>query len=173
MNIKYGFAFVFVLAILLAASSLFFRSRSEPPPLDSLDLAADQLTSSEGIKSQETESIPDERNMSEQALDGETGASETEDIVEEPESNLESVFMNLAQEMAKRGYAKGLSDCIESQFRENQGIENPKDLDTMLRVCDNQFKVEPTQSQQIREVVVQAITKAQTRGDEVGKTTAQ
>ena len=175
MNIKYGFAFVFVLAILLAASSFFFRNRSEPSQPDPRDLAADQALSVPNSQAHEAESIADESGISEPTMDGDPGASAApaDETSEEPESNLESVFMNLAQEMAKRGYAKGLSDCIESQFRENQGIENPKDLDTMLKVCDAQFKVEAKQSQQIREVVVQAITKAQARDEEGEKTSIQ
>jgi hypothetical protein len=94
----------------------------------------------------------------------------TEDVTEEPESNLEIVFMTLTQEMAKRGYAQGLSECIEGQFRENHGVENPKDLDTMLQVCEAPFKVEPEQKQQIREVVLQSIAKAQNRTEELDKT---
>lgn len=174
MNLKYGLGFILVLAILLAASSLFFRNRSEPEPVDPLEFAAAERAELDTkIKAQEAESIATERGINEQMLDGEINATGSDDVIEEPESNLEIVFMNLTQEMARRGYARGLSECIESQFRENQGIENPKDLDAMLQICDSQFKVEPPQSQQLREVVLQAIAKAQNRPEETDKTSVQ
>lgn len=163
-NLKFGLGFILALSIILAASSLFFRNRQSTDPLDPMDVAAQQSLG-DRTKAQEAESISSERGINEQNLDGESSAND-EEVAEEPESNLESVFVNLTQEMAKRGYAKGLSDCIESQFRENQGIENPKDLDGMLKICEGQFKIAPQQTQQIREVVVQAIAKAQTKAEE-------
>ena len=163
-NLKFGLGFILGLAILLAASSLFFRNRPDPVPLDALDVAAEQAPNPR-VKAQEAESVSNERHADEETLDG-ASASANEEVAEEPESNLESVFVNLTQEMSKRGYAKGLSECIESQFRENQGIENPKDLDAMLQICDSQFKVDAKQSLQIREVVLQAIAKAQSKADE-------
>lgn len=167
-NVKFGLGFILILAVVLAASSLFFGGRGEPEPTDSLSLTDEALPEpTSKTQAQETESIANERNANEQALDGEVNTSVTEAEVEEPESNLESVFMNLTQEMARRGYAQGLSECIESQFRENQGIENPKDLDAMLLICENQFKVEAQQRQQIRDVVLQAIAKAQTKADDM------
>jgi hypothetical protein len=172
MQLKYGLGFILVLAIVLAASSFFFRGRSEPEPKDLLGLPEQQLEPGSRTKPQETESIAVERDLNEQTLDGELNTT-VADEVEEPESNLESVFMNLTQEMAKRGYAQGLSECIEGQFRENQGLDNPKDLDAMLLTCDNQFKVEPQQRQQIREVVLQAIAKAQNKQEDLDKTSVQ
>jgi hypothetical protein len=161
-----------ILAVVLAASSLFFRGRGEPEPIDSVGFTEEQLPEPVSkSRPQEAESIANERNVNEQTLDGELNTSIVED--EEPESNLESVFMNLTQEMARRGYAQGLSECIESQFRENQGIENPKDLDAMLQVCENQFKVEAPQRQQIRDVVLQAIAKAQTKPEDMDKSSLQ
>ncbi len=173
-NVKFGLGFILVLAVLLAASSLFFRGRDEPEPMDSLGLTEEPLPEAVSkTKAQEAEAIANERNVNEQTLDGEVNTSVAEEEVEETESNLESVFLNLTQEMARRGYAQGLSECIESQFRENQGIENPKDLDAMLQICENQFKVEAPQRQQIRDVVLQAIAKAQDKPETLDKTTIQ
>lgn len=173
-NVKFGLGFILILAVVLTASSFFFRGHGDPEPIDSVGLTEEQLPEPVSkSRPEEAESIANERNVNEQALDGELNTSVTEDEVEEPESNLESVFMNLTQEMAKRGYAQGLSECIESQFRENQGIENPKDLDAMLQVCEYQFKVEAPQRQQIRDVVLQAIAKAQTKPEDVDKSSLQ
>jgi hypothetical protein len=175
-NVKFGLGFILLLALVLAASSLFFGGRSDTESAETLGLMEEQpLEQAEPAsrtKPQETEAIANERNASEQALDGEVNTSVAEEI-EEPESNLESVFINLTQEMARRGYAQGLSECIESQFRENQGIENPKDLDAMLQICEGQYKVEPQQRQQIRDVVLQAIAKAQTKPEDADKTSIQ
>lgn len=173
-NVKFGLGFILILAVVLAASSIFFRGRGEPEPMDSISLSEEPLPEpASKTKAQETESIANERNANEQALDGEGNTSVAEEVIEEPESNLESVFLNLTQEMARRGYSPGLSECIESQFRENQGIENPKDLDAMLQICENQFKVEAAQRQQIRDVVLQAIAKAQTKAEDMDKTIVQ
>jgi hypothetical protein len=172
-NVKYGLGFVLILAVLLAASSLFFRSGSEPEPLDSYGILEEQPESLSKSKPQEAESIANERNINEQTLDGELNNSVVDEEGEGAESNLESVFLNLTQEMARRGYAQGLSECIEAQFRENQGIENPKDLDSMLQICGNQFKVEAGQRQQIRDVVLQSIAKAQTRTEDIDRTSIQ
>ncbi|HYX36346.1 MAG TPA: hypothetical protein VE954_24845 [Oligoflexus sp.] len=174
MQVKIGLGFILALAIVLAASSFFFRDRSEPDPRDVLGLPEpQQVEPASKTKPEDAESIAAERDINEQTLDGEMNTTVADDDVEERESNLESVFMNLTQEMARRGYAQGLSECIEGQFRENQGIENPKDLDAMLLTCDNQFKVEPQQRQQIREVVLQAIAKAQHQPEDVNKTSVQ
>jgi len=173
-NVKFGLGFILLLAVVLAASSLFFRGQSEPEPMESLGLVEEQQPEpASRNKPQETEAIAHERNASEQALDGDVNTSVAAEEVEEPESNLENVFINLTQEMARRGYTQGLSECIESQFRENQGIENPKDLDAMLQICEGQYKVEPQQRQQIRDVVLQAIAKAQTKPEDADKTSIQ
>jgi hypothetical protein len=176
-NVKFGLGFILLLAVVLAASSLFFRGRSEPEPAETAGLIEEPLPEQpepgSRNKPQETEAIANERNASEQALDGDVNTSVAAEEAEEPESNLESVFINLTQEMARRGYAQGLSECIESQFRENQGIENPKDLDAMLQICEGQYKVEPQQRQQIRDVVLQAIAKAQTKPEDADKTSIQ
>jgi hypothetical protein len=166
-NVKFGLGFILLLAVVLAASSLFFRGRSEPEPAETVGLIDEPLPE---------QPEPASRNKpqeTEQALDGDVNTSVAAEEAEEPESNLESVFINLTQEMARRGYAQGLSECIESQFRENQGIENPKDLDAMLQICEGQYKVEPQQRQQIRDVVLQAITKAQTKLEDADKTSIQ
>jgi hypothetical protein len=176
-NVKFGLGFILLLAVVLAASSLFFGGRSEPEPAETLGLIEEQaMEQPEPVSRtnpQETEAIANERNASEQALDGDVNTSVATEEAEEPESNLESVFMNLTQEMARRGYAQGLSECIESQFRENQGIENPKDLDAMLQICEEQYKVEAQQRQQIRDVVLQAIAKAQTKPEDADRTSIQ
>ncbi|WP_176736993.1 hypothetical protein [Oligoflexus tunisiensis] len=170
-HVKFGLGFVLILAMILAASSIFFGGREEPePPEMSEILEGQQPEPVSKTQAQEVESIATERGISEQSLDGELNTTITEEEVEEPESNLESVFMNLTQEMARRGYAQGLSECIEGQFRENQGIENPKDLDAMLQTCEGEFKVGPQQRQQIRDVVLQAIAKAQNRPEDLDKT---
>lgn len=166
MSIRYGLGFLLALAVLLAGSSFFFRSHKEEPQQELFGIAADPSPEDSKIKAQEAESIPDERGLNEQSMDGESIAGTQDETAEESESSLENVFMNLTQEMARRGYAKGLSNCIESQFRENQGIENPKDLDAMLKICDSQFQVDAKQSQQIKEVVLQAIAKAQEKPGE-------
>jgi hypothetical protein len=173
-NVKFGLGFILILAVVLAASSLFFRSRSEPEPVESFGLTEEQQPEPVSrTQAQEAESIATERDVDEQTLDGDMNTDVADEAIEEPESNLESVFMNLTQEMARRGYAQGLSECIESQFRENQGIENPKDLDAMLQICEGEFKVEPQQRQQIRDVVLQAIAKAQTKPIDMDKTSVQ
>jgi hypothetical protein len=172
-NVKFGLGFVLILAVLLAATSLFFRSSPDPEPLDAYGILDEPSEPVSKSKPQEAESIANERDVNEQTQDGELNNSVVDEDGEGPESHLETVFLNLTQEMARRGYAQGLSECIESQFRENQGIENPKDLDAMLQICENQFKVEAAQRQQIRDVVLQAIAKAQTRNEDADRTSIQ
>ncbi len=163
MGIRFGLGFIFLLAVLLAASSLFFRSHKDNPLQER---GATTLTQDDSTRRINKDSLSVERGTDgpDEVFDGDSSA--ISEVAEEPESNLEIVFLSLTQEMAKRGYSKGLSECIESQFRENLGTENPKDLDSMLKVCDSQFKVEAKQSQQIKDVVLQAIAKAQSNSEE-------
>jgi hypothetical protein len=173
-QVKFGLGFILILAMILAASSLFFGSRDEEEPMETAEiLDEEQPEPVSKTRAQEAESIATERGITEQSIDGGLHATIADDDVEEPESHLESVFMNLTQEMARRGYAQGLSECIEGQFRENQGIENPKDLDGMLQTCEGEFKLEPKQHQQIRDVVLKAIAKAQTRPEDLDTTSVQ
>jgi hypothetical protein len=173
-HVKFGLGFILILAMILAASSLFFGSREVTEPMESAEvLEEEQPEPVSKTRAQDVESIANERGITEQSFDGELNSRIAEDESEESESHLESVFMNLTQEMARRGYAQGLSECIEGQFRENQGIENPKDLDAMLQSCEGAFKLEPQQHQQIRKVVLKAIAKAQARTEEPDTSSVQ
>jgi hypothetical protein len=173
MSLRIGLGFIFLLALALAGTSWIFRSGSNKvsQASNATTLAQSDLQTSDAL---EAEAIGTEKGMTDDSLDGDSRIRADEETAEEPESNLENVFLSLGQEMARRGYSKELTECIESQFRENLGIENPKDLDSMLSSCDNQFKVDAIQSKQIKEVVLQAIAKAQNKPEsEAEKTSLQ
>gem|GEM_PF-5924003 len=173
MSLRFGLGFVFLLALALAGTSFFIRNGSDELSHESNETFQTQSDSKASV-AHEAEAISGEKGMTEDSLDGGSRIRSEDEIAEEPESNLENVFLSLGQEMARRGYSKDLTECIESQFRENLGIENPKDLDSMLTSCDNQFKVGAIQSKQIKEVVLQAIAKAQSKPEiEAEKTILQ